>query len=144
MSSPQVRSAVMSVLNGTFPTLFIRDLSSYSSIDDLPSNSTGVVLLVQFNGGDEGMINIAGEGNQGWEERGSIALHYLIPTGFDFTPSLSQMEAIRLSLRGMRLQDSVVIESAVPFTDQISNALSLDGGWQGWVSYVSYTRYVCG
>ncbi len=144
MSSPVVRAEIMKRLTTRFPTLVIKDLSAYVSLSDLPSNESGVILLVQFNGGSDDMVNIAGEGNQGWEERGSVSLHYLIPTGFDFTPRLVDMENIRLSLRGSRLGASVVVESVSPFTDQISNALHIDGGWHGWVSYASYNRYVCG
>ena len=144
MSSPTVRNAVMTDLKASFPALDMHDLSEYISIKDIPQNTTGVTLLIQFIGGSEDMVNISGEGNQGWQERGSIAMHFLIPSGFDFTPHLPEMERIRLSIRGKRLSDSVVIESASPFTDQISNAIRIDGGWHGWVSYLSFNRHVCG
>lgn len=134
----------MGLLKGTFPSLMIEDLSSYVSIEDLPQNTTGVVLLVQFLGGSDDMVNIASEGNQGWKETGSVVLHYFIPTGFDFHPHLKEMERVRLALRGMRLKDDVVIESVSPFTDQISSAGRVDGGWHGWVSFIYFNRHICG
>lgn len=142
MSSPEVRKAIMDKIKVDFPALDSHDLSDYISINDLPTNLTGVTLLVQFLGGTEDMVNIAGEGNQGWMENGSIVLHYLIPTGFDFRSYLAEMENIRLSLRGKRLADSVVVQSATPFSDQLS--IRVDGGWHGWASNLYFTRHLCG
>lgn len=143
MSTPAVRQAVMAKIRSEAPTLELHDLSDFVSINDLPATLTGVTMLTQFIGGSEDMITIAGEGNQGWSERGSIALHYLIPTGFDFRPHTAAMETLRQALRGSRLQD-IVLEAATPFTDQISNAVRIDGGWHGWVSFISYYRHDCG
>ena len=145
MTTPVVRAAFMKELISVAPpALDIQDLSKYVSLDDLPSNTTDVTLLLQFMGGSDDMMDIGGEGNQGWSERGTVAMHYLIPAGFDYTPHLVNMEAIRKGLRGRRLDDGVVLESVAPFTDQISNAVRLNGGWHGWVSYVSYNKYDCG
>ena len=143
MSSPEVRAAIMDKLVTDFPTMDIKDLSSYVSLSDIGSNLTDTALLVQHVGGSERMINIAGEGNQGWEEDGSAVLHFIIPTGFDFKPYLPTMENIRKSLRGRRLKDDVVIRSVSPFTDQTSNAVRVDGGWHGWSAYVAFYRYQC-
>ena len=143
MSSPKVRSAIMDKLVADFPAMNIKDLSSYVSISDVGSNLTDTMLLVQHVGGSERMINIAGEGNQGWEEDGSVVLHYVIPTGFDFKPHLPTMENIRDSLKGRRLKNDVVIRSVTPFSDQVSNAVRVDGGWHGWSAYVAFYRYQC-
>ena len=144
MASPTVRTAIMTDITASNAGLKVLDMSQFADTSTLPLNDTGVMLLVQFVGGTDDMVDIGGSGNQGWEERGSVALHYLIPTGFDITPHLASMESLRVGLRGKRLGQEVVVEAITPFTDQISSSVEIDGGWHGWVSYASFYRYVCG
>ena len=133
--------ARVTTLMGAVPVF---DLSDFTDLASLPQNDTGPMVLLQFVGASDDMTTIGGEGNQGWEEQGSVAIHYLIPTGFAKTTHITAMEAARVALRGRRLGNDVVIRSVTPFSDQISAAVRIDGGWHGWAAYVSYYRHVCG
>lgn len=142
MSSPTIRSAIMAEVTRLAGTLPVFNLSDYVSLSDLPVNSTNECLLVDFVASSDRMVTIGGEGNQGWEEDGTIALHWLAPTGFDSDPVLVRADVLRLALRGRRL-GKIVIETVEPFADS-GSPVDVDGGWTGFSTILSYSRNTCG
>lgn len=118
------------------------NLSDYVSIGDLPLNSTEECLLVDFVTANERITTIGGEGNQGWEESGTVGLHWLCPTGFNAQPILAKAESLRLQLRGRRL-GKIAIESVEPFMDS-GSPIDIDAGWTAYTAYMFYTRNSCG
>lgn len=144
MSTPSVRSAILADIQALVPAgLQVFDLSDYHSIRDLPVNTTQQAFLVDFVAASDRMTTIGGEGNQGWEENGTVALHWLFPTGFASAPSLALCEALRVQLRGKRLTDRVAIESVEPFADS-GSPIDIDAGWTAFSSLMFYSRNTCG
>lgn len=142
MTTPTIRQALLTEVNRLAGTVPVFDMSDYHSIDDLPSNITDECLLVDFISSSDRMTTIGGSGNQGWEEDGAVALHWLAPTGFLSTPILNKCEAFRLALRGRRL-GKVVVESVEPFADA-GSPVDIDGPWTGYSSLMFYTHNSCG
>lgn len=142
MSSPAIRQAILAEVNRLVAPLPVFNLSDYVSVSDLPVNTTDECLLVDFASAGDRMVTIGGDGNQGWEENGSVALHWLSPTGFDSNPILAKADVLRLSLRGRRL-GRIVIESIEPFMDS-GSPVDIDGGWKGYSSLLYYVHNSCG
>ena len=143
MSTPAVRTAILAAINAAVPTgMAVFNLSDYTSISDLPLNTTQEALLVDFVAASENMTTIAGEGNQGWAEDGTVAITWIAPTGFTSGPILTKAEALRVALRGRRL-NKIVLESVEPFRDSGSQ-VGVNGPWTGFGSLINYTRHDCG
>ena len=143
MSTPDVRISVMTAINAAVPVgMAVFNLSDYTSIDDLPLNTTQEALLVDFIAASEYMTTIAGEGAQGWQEDGTIAMTWIAPTGFVSTPILTKADALRVALRGRRL-NKIVLESVEPFRNTGSQ-VGVNGPWTGFSSLINYTRHDCG
>lgn len=142
MSSPAIRTAITAEVVRLVPSLQVFDLSDYYSISDLPVNSTGEAILLDFVASSDRMVAIGGEGNQCWEEDGTVAIHWLCPTGFMSGPILTKCDQLRRALRGRRL-GRIVIESVEPFADS-GSPVDLDGGWTGFSSLLSYQHNSCG
>ena len=145
MSSVVVRTEVLAAVKALATSYKVIDYSEVAP-DPIPDNQTDTFIIVQFVGGTDEMIDIGGEGNQGWEEIGTVMLHLLAPTGFSSVPTLALGETIRTGLRGRRLgkNKDVVIEAVEPWTDVAGAAIRVQGPWHGFVSNLEYTRYVCG
>ncbi len=121
------------------------DLSDYYSIEDVLKKVTDNAVLVQFVTSDEVVASIGGEGNQGWEESGSVVLHIMVPAGFTSEAAITKGEALRYALRGTRPTGEVTIESCEPFTDFGGGSAGMYGGsWKGWASNLFYVRRDCG
>lgn len=143
MSNPDVRQAIMTEVAAQVAPLPCFNLSDYASVQDLPANTTEECVLVDFIASNDRMITIGGDGNQGWEESGSVAIHWLCPTGFLSLPILQKAEAVRLKLRGRRLARNLVIEAVDPFADA-GSPVDIDSGWTAYSAYLFYTRNSCG
>lgn len=143
MSSVICRKEIMAAVNALATSYKVIDYSEVAP-DPIPDNQTDSFIIVQFVGGSDEMVDIGGEGNQGWEEVGTVMLHLIMPTGFSTKPLLNLGDNIRTGLRGRRLPNDVVIEAVEPFTDAVGAAIQIDGPWHGFVSNLAYSRYVCG
>jgi hypothetical protein len=141
MTTPAIRTALLAEIAAQVSPLEVFNLSDYVSVNDLPVSTTERCLLVDFVASSDNMITIGGRGNQGWQEIGTVAIHWLVPMGFDSAPDLANAEVLRLALRGRRLGD-VLIESVEPFAD--SGTPVLDSGWMGFSSLLSYSYHTCG
>lgn len=145
MSSPGVRTALQAAIEAAAGTLPVFDLSDYVSADEVLTGISAEALLIQYVTADEEQVTIGGEGNQGWREVGTVVLHLVVPTGFDSAPAIAKGDAIRLALRGKRVDASLVVEACEPFRDFGSDAIGNEGGaWKYWSSNLLYERDDCG
>ena len=144
MSSGSVRNALRAAVDALAAPMPVFDMSDYQSISDIPVNTMDTFILIQYIGGDDSMVTIGGEGNQGFEETGVAALHIVTPTGFDSANTIQTADNIRLGLRGRRLTQDVVVEAVEPFTDQVGAAIQIDGGYHGYSSNLFYSKHDCG
>ena len=145
MSSPDVRTAINAAVTAAAAPIPTFDLSDYVSLEDCLGAIDSKAVLVQYIATGERVATIGGEGNQGWEEDGSVVLHLVVPAGFASAPVTAEGEAIRVQLRGMRLTPKVTVESCDPFTDFGAGSLSMyPGAWHGWASNLFYVRRDCG
>lgn len=145
MASPNVRTAINAAVASAAAPIQTFDLSDYVSLEDCLGSIDSQAVLVQYIATGERVASIGGEGNQGWEEDGSVVLHYVVPSGFESGPATAEGEAIRLQLRGRRLGDGITIESCDPFTDFGAGSLGMyPAAWKGWASNLYYVRRDCG
>jgi hypothetical protein len=144
MTSRLARGAIEAAVTEVALPWPVFDLSDYNSLEEiLPSISAESVLL-QYIVSDDLMQTIGGEFNQGWEESGTVAIHLIVPTGFDSSSVVDKGDEIRIGLRGRRLADGVVIESCTPFTDFGGGGFGVNGSVHGWAANLYYTRHMCG
>ena len=118
------------------------DLSDYVTLEECLGDVDSQAVLIQYIASDENIQTIGGYGNQGYEETDSVALHYMVPTGFDSSPSVATGDSIREDLRGQRLTSDITVESVSPFIDMPSGLYG--GAWHGWVSNLFIVRRDCG
>ena len=118
------------------------DLSDYVTLEDALGEVDSEAVLIQYIASDEGIVTIGGSGNQGYEENDSVALHLMVPTGFESSPTVTTGDSIREQLRGQRLTSEIVVESVSPFVDMPSGLYG--GAWHGWVSNLFIVRRDCG
>jgi len=143
MSSKATRDAINAAVVAAAAPWATFDLSDYESASDVMPLIDSQAVLIQYVIADETMMNIGGEGNQGWEETGSVTLHLLTPTGFDSAPLIDKSDEMRLALRGRRL-GQVVIESVSPFVDFGAGSAGIDGAWKTYSSSLYYYSRDCG
>ena len=143
MSSQVIRTAVKSALEAAAAPWTVHDLSDYQELESINMGATTSTVLIQFVASDETMMNIAGEGNQGWEETGAATIHVLTPVGFDSGPILDKCDEIRLAMRGKRV-DSVVMESCSPFTDFGGGSIGIEGAYKTFSASLFYYNRDCG
>lgn len=144
MSSNEVRQAIISAVTTAASPLPVFDLSDYISIEEILETQNEQVVIIQFVVSDEQMQSIGGEGNQGWEETGTVIIHLIVPTGFDSEPVVIVGDAIRKAIRGKRLTASIIVESMVPFVDFSSGSIGVEGAMHGYASSLYYVRRDCG
>ena len=143
MSSGKARAVINeAVVDAAYPTP-VFDLSDYVSLEDCLGSIDSEAVLVQYVASDETMVSIGGEGNQCWEETGTVVIHYVIPTGFISAPAVEKCDLIRYDLRGMRLSREITVESMTPFVD-FGISQGLTGQWHNWVSSMFYVRRLHG
>lgn len=118
------------------------DLSDYVTLEECLGDVDSQAVLIQYIASDENIQTIGGYGNQGYEETDSVALHYMVPTGFDSSPTVATGDSIREDLRGQRLTSDITVESVSPFIDMPSGLYG--GAWHGWVSNLFIVRRDCG
>ena len=142
MASLEVRNAVKAAVISAASPIDVFDLSDYISLDECLGDVDSQAVLIQYIASDENIQTIGGYGNQGYEETDSVALHYMVPTGFDSSPSVATGDSIREDLRGQRLTSDITVESVSPFIDMPSGLYG--GAWHGWVSNLFIVRRDCG
>ncbi len=140
MSTPTVRTAIMSEIN-TLTSLEVLNLSDWLNLSDLPVNDDEQIILVDFVASSERVTTIGGFDNLGFVETGTVAIHWLCPTGFDSDPILASAEALRLSLRGRRIAQ-IIVESVEPFQDS-GSPVDIDGRWTAYSALLSYSLNSC-
>jgi len=133
-----VKAAVISAAS----PIDVFDLSDYVTLEECLGDVDSQAVLIQYIASDENIQTIGGYGNQGYEETDSVALHYMVPTGFDSSPTVATGDSIREDLRGQRLTSDITVESVSPFIDMPSGLYG--GAWHGWVSNLFIVRRDCG
>ncbi len=144
MSSLTVRQAINTAVTALADPWQVYDLSDYVSVDDVLSSITAETVLIQYVIADDIVQAIGGEGNQGWQEDGTITLHLIVPTGFASTPTVTKGDAIREGIRGKRLTEDITVESCSPFVDFSSGSLGVNGSVHGYAASLFYVRRTCG
>lgn len=142
MASLDVRDAVKAAVVTAASPIDVFDLSDYVTLEDALGDVDSEAVLIQYIASDEGIVTIGGSGNQGYEENDSVALHLMVPTGFESSPTVTTGDSIREQLRGQRLTPEIVVESVSPFVDMPSGLYG--GAWHGWVSNLFIVRRDCG
>ena len=142
MASLEVRNAVRAAVTTAASPIDVHDLSDYVTLDDCLGEIDSSAVLIQYIAADETVQTIGGAGNNGYEETDSVALHYMVPTGFDSTPTVTTGDSIREDLRGQRLTPEITVESVSPFIDMPSGLYG--GAWHAWVSNLFIVRRDCG
>ena len=143
MSSYTARYVINEAVTAAANPLPVFDLSDYVSFEDCLSQIDSQAVLVQYVASDETIQSIGGEGNQCWEETGSVVIHFIVPTGFDSDPVVQICDGLRYSLRGKRLSKEITIENMSPFTD-FGVGEGVNGAWHGWASNLYYVRRLHG
>jgi len=116
VASQEVRTAVKAAVTTASSPIDVFDLSDYVTLEDALGDIDSQAVLIQYIAADENMVTIGGYGNQGYEETDSVALHYVVPTGFDSTPAVDECDSIREQLRGQRLTSNITVESCLLYT----------------------------
>ena len=142
MASLEVRTAVMDAVSAAASPIDTFNLSDYITLDECLGEITSEAVLVQFIAADESVQTIGGAGSLGFEETDSVALHYIVPTGFASTPAVEKGDQIREELRGQRLTPEITVESVSPMIDMPSGLYG--GGWKSWVSNLFIVKRDCG
>lgn len=144
MSSAVVRDAINQAVADAAAPWPTFDLSDFVTLEDCLSQIDSQCVLIQYVAAGEQMVTIGGEGNQGYEESGSVVLHMVVPTGFDSGPTVTKGDEIRTALRGRRIEPSVTLEQVDPFADFGIGAGMYGGAWHGWGANIYYVRRDCG
>jgi hypothetical protein len=145
MSSGPVRDAINEAVAVAAAPWQTFDLSDYVTLEDCLADIDSHAILIQYIDSGENIVTIGGEGNQGYEESGSVVVHMVVATGFASAPTVAKGDEIRLALRGRRIEPSVILEQVDPFTDFGAGSTGLYGGaWHGWASNILYVRRDCG
>lgn len=142
MSTPDVRAALLAQVATLVSPVPVFNLSDYVGIDDLPLTGVDMCVLVDFVASSERIATIGDTDSLGFEETGTVAIHWLAPTGFASAPTLTQAEALRRALRGRRFGD-IIIESVDPFADA-GSPVDREGRWTGFSSLLFYSLHSCG
>lgn len=99
-------------------------------------------LGIQFVGSDEIPIDVKATNNQGnYRETGIIYFHIVDVAKLGVhNPILVRAEALRNAFRGMRIEDTILIESVSPpnFGDGIT--LNFEGGYTSCLVSLEYQR----
>lgn len=144
MSSNPVRQAINDAVAIAAAPWLTYDLSDFVTMDEALSDIDSTVILIQYTASGDNIVTIGGEGNQGYEETGSVVLHMIVPTGFDSEPTVEKGDTIRLALRGRRLDNDTTVEQFDPFTDFGIGSGLYPGAWHGWATNLYYSRRDCG
>jgi len=142
VASLEVRNAVKAAVISAASPIDVFDLSDYVTLEECLGDVDSQAVLIQYIASDENIQTIGGYGNQGYEETDSVALHYMVPTGFDSSPTVATGDSIREDLRGQRLTSDITVESVSPFIDMPSGLYG--GAWHGWISNLFIVRRDCG
>ena len=140
MSSEVARTAINAAVIAAAAPWPVFNLSDYNTFEDVIPLIDSQAVLIQYVIADETQMNIGGEGNQGFEETGSVTLHLITPSGFASAPLIVKGDEIRIALRGTR-QGQVVIESCSPFGD---TGGGINGALKSFTASLFYYSRDCG
>jgi hypothetical protein len=143
MSTPAVATAIIAQITTLVSPTPVFNLDEFTSLSDLPS-STGQCVLVDFAVATERISSIGDPDTLGFEEEGTIEIHWLYPRGFsDITTTVkASAETLRKALRGRRIGD-IIIESVHPFV-RAGSPIEPDSRFAGFRSLLSYSLNSCG
>jgi len=142
MSSSEVRQAINTEVTTLASPWPVFDISDYTTLAEVLDSLSGEAVLVQYVVADDQMQTIGGEGNQGWEETGTVVIHLIGPTGFSSDSSVSKGDSIRNGIRGRRVAPDILIESCSPFVD--FGGSGVNGAIHTWSANLFYSRRDCG
>ena len=142
MSSLEVRQALNAAVASLAAPWQVFDMSEYHDLDEILTTNKAEVVLVQYVIAGDDMQTIGGDGNQGWEETGSVTLMMAVPTGFASESVVQKGDTIRKGLRGRRISGDTLVESCTPFVD--FGAGGVNGAVHLWASNLFYSRRDCG
>lgn len=143
MSSPEVRQALNAVIETLAAPWDVFDMSDYYNLEEVLSFNKAEVVLIQYVVAGDDIQTIGGEGNQGWEETGSVTLTLAVPTGFSSDSVVSKGDTIQKGIRGRRIAPDVVVESCTPFVD-FGGGGGVNGAVHLWSANLFYSRRDCG
>lgn len=144
MSSEAVRTALLAAVTPLASPWPVYDLSDYLTIEQVMDTVQTEAVLLQYVVADDELITIGGQGNQGWEETGTVTIHLVVPTGFPSDTVVEKGDDIRVGLRGYRIAPDTVVESCSPFVDFGAGGIGVNGALHGWASQLFYSRRDCG
>lgn len=139
MSTPGVRDTLIAEIEQLAAPCSVFNLSDYVSVDDLPVGDSEQCVLLDFVASSERIASIGDPDNLGFEETGTVAIHWLAPRGFASGPVLTAAETVRKNLRGRRISN-IVVESVEPFADS-GSPIDEKGRWTGFSSLLFYSLY---
>lgn len=142
MSTPSVRTTLLTEITALANPTPVFNLSDYVTLEELLATQTDRCVLVDFAASSERIATIGDTDSLGFEETGTVAIHWLAPTGFQSTPTLDLAEAMRVDLRGRRF-GKIRIESVDPFADA-GSPVDRKGLWTGFTSLLFYSLHSCG
>lgn len=142
MSTPDVRTRLLAEITALAGTVQVFDLTNYVSLDDIKVEDQEQYILVDFVASSDRPTSIGDPDNLGFEESGSVAIHWMTPTGFSPTPALVAAEALRKGLRGRRY-DALIVEEISPFMD-FGSPVDSDSRWTGFTALLSYSQHSYG
>jgi hypothetical protein len=142
MSTPSVMAALLAQIEALAAPVKVYDLGNYVDISSLPLNDDAECVLVDFATSSERIASIGAPSSLGFEETGTVAIHWLRPTGFSGSAVLAKAETMRLQLRGKRFGD-IIVESSEPFKHATS-PIDAAGKFRGIASLLYYSMYSFG
>lgn len=120
------------------------DLDNYVSMSDLPD--VDQCLLIEFAAASDRISSIGSQGSMGFEEDGTIVIHWLYQRGFNDTyvdGVKTSAESLRTALRGLRISDGLWIESVDPFIAARS-PIDEHSRWSAFSAFLNYNLNTCG
>lgn len=146
MSSSYVRTQFKNVLTADFPLERKVDLTAeYDELQNvLKRHNIGSLqswLGLQFVGNSEEPISIEANNNTGcYREIGAIYLHIVERSRIGVADAiLTRAEALRVALRGRRIND-IVIEKVSPPNFEGGSTLDFEGGWTSASVIIEYHK----
>jgi hypothetical protein len=147
MSSKYVRDGIIDFIASEIPSEKLVDLTAeFDEVQDLLSRN-GVQprspwLGLQFVGSEEIPVDIGATNTRGkYREIGVIYLHVVDVSKLNVHNSIiNRAEVIRNAFRGMRIADTILIESVSPVNFGGGITLSFTGGYTAGVIQIDYQR----
>lgn len=140
MSSPEVVTVLIDEISSLVSPVPVLDLDEYTRLDDLPGDAQECVL-VDVAASTERISSIGDPDSLGFQEDGTILLHWLYTNGFPAAPVKAKAAALRLALRGRRIGE-VWIEAVHPFK-RAGTSVDLSSRFSAFTAILSYSTNTC-